>query len=156
MSNRRASARVIRPAASRTAGALHLTDDDGSVDWNDTPPRGDANPDAVILLAFAPLHKAALGAAVAIVCATGFALLTLADLAIDPHRRAGLDLLGHYFYGYSTSLRGAAIAFFWGGVVGFVAGWFVAFARNVVMALWLLYVRARADWVATSNFLDHI
>ena len=156
MSNRRASAPAVRPSSRRTADALHLTDDDGSLEWSEAEPRDDADPDSVVLLAFAPLHKAALGAAVALVTATGFALLTAADLLLDPQRRAGLDLLAHYFYGYSTTPRGVVIAFFWGGVVGFVAGWFVAFARNVIMAVWLLYVRARADWLATSTFFDHL
>ena len=40
--------------------------------------------------------------------------------------------------------------------VGFVAGWFTAFVRNLVCAVWLLGVRVRADLVASRDFLDHI
>lgn len=109
-----------------------------------------------IVLAFAPLHKAAFGAAVALVGGMAFALATLGDMLLDPQHRAGLDLVSEYFYGYTVSPTGVVIGFLWAAVVGFVGGWFLAFARNAVMALWVLYFRARADWLATGDFLDHI
>jgi hypothetical protein len=67
-----------------------------------------------------------------------------------------LDLLAQYFDGYTVSILGALVGGAWGFVVGFVAGWFVAFARNAVMALWVIYFRARADWQRTNDFLDYI
>lgn len=112
--------------------------------------------DRAIVLAFAPLHKAAFGAALGIVSGTVFALVTLGDMWLDPQRRAGLDLFGEYFYGYTVSPSGIIIGFFWAAAVGFVGGWFLAFARNAIMALWVLYFRLRADWLATGDFLDYI
>lgn len=106
--------------------------------------------------AFAPLDKAALGVAVGIVTAVALAAATLLDFAVDPAGRAQLGLLREYFYGYSVSLAGAACIAAWGFAVGFVAGWFTAFVRNAVMALWILYIRARAEWRATRDFLDYI
>lgn len=109
-----------------------------------------------IVLAFAPLHKAAFGVAVGAVCGVALAVVTIADLLLDPQRRVGLDLISQYLYGYTVSPAGVVIGFLWATVVGFVAGWFMAFTRNAMMALWVLYFRARADWIATGDFLDHI
>lgn len=109
-----------------------------------------------VIRAFAPLDKAALGIAVGLVVGVTAALVTIADLVIDPHGRAGLYLLSEYFYGYTVSPAGALVALGWGLLVGFVAGWFLAFVRNAVMAVWLLYFRARAEWNATDDFLDYI
>lgn len=117
---------------------------------------GEQRAERTIVLAFAPMHKAALGFATGIVFALIFALITLADLAVDPTQAAGLGLLGQYFYGYNVSLVGACIGLWWGFAVGFIAGWFLAFARNVVMAIWILYFRARADWLATKDLLDYV
>jgi hypothetical protein len=75
---------------------------------------------------------------------------------VDPQQTAGLGLLAQYFYGYDVSILGALIGFAWGFAVGFVAGWFLAFARNVVLAIWILYFRARADWLATKDLLDYV
>lgn len=111
---------------------------------------------AALLLVFAPLHKQAFG--VAIGTAVGLALLlaTVASLVLDPAGRLDLSLLAQYFAGYSVSLTGAIIGAGWGFMVGFVAGWFTAFVRNLVLATWLLFIRARAELAATGNFLDHI
>lgn len=117
---------------------------------------GEQRAQNTIVLAFAPLHKAALGLASGVVFALIFALITLVDLMVDPQQTAGLGLLAQYFYGYNVSIMGALIGFAWGFAVGFVAGWFLAFARNVVLAIWILYFRARADWLATKDLLDYV
>ncbi len=117
---------------------------------------GEQRANKTIVLAFAPLHKAALGLASGVVFAFIFALVTLVDLVVDPQQTAGLGLLAQYFYGYSVSIAGVLIGFAWGFAVGFVAGWFLAFARNVVLAIWILYFRARADWLATKDLLDYV
>ncbi|HWG35929.1 MAG TPA: hypothetical protein VN650_17335 [Gemmatimonadaceae bacterium] len=117
---------------------------------------GEQRANNTIVLAFAPLHKAALGLASGVVFASIFALVTLVDLVVDPRQIAGLGLLAQYFYGYSVSIAGVFIGLAWGFVVGFVAGWFLAFTRNVVLAIWILYFRARADWLATRDLLDYV
>jgi hypothetical protein len=40
--------------------------------------------------------------------------------------------------------------------VGFVAGWFFAFCRNLVLAFSVFLIRARAELNQTRDFLDHI
>lgn len=107
-------------------------------------------------LAFAPLHKRALGTAVGVVAGGGVLLLTLVHVVLRPEPGITLSLLGQYFQGYAVSLPGAAVGAGWGFVVGFVAGWFAAFCRNLVLAVLLLYGRTRAELTATRDFLDHI
>ncbi len=107
-----------------------------------------------LALAFAPAHKAALGAATGLIVGVLVVAVTALHVIVRPVDALPLELLGQYFFGYSVSWTGAAIGFFWGSLTGFVAGWFVGFARNFVLAVWLLSVRARAE--LSNPFLDHI
>ncbi|HEU4630959.1 MAG TPA: hypothetical protein VFS08_14510 [Gemmatimonadaceae bacterium] len=109
-----------------------------------------------LALAFAPLHKLAFGVAIGTACAVIIAAVTIAQPLLDPQDRTGLWLLSNYFVGYEETWRGALVGGAWGFGVGFVGGWFVAFVRNLVLAIWLLVVRARADLESTRDFIDHI
>lgn len=109
-----------------------------------------------VLLVFAPLHKRVFGMAVGGAAAVFLVLVSVADLALDPAHRFPLELLAVYFRGYDLSPQGIAVGAAWAAFVGFVAGWFSAFCRNLVFATWLIYVRARAALVGTRDFLDHI
>jgi hypothetical protein len=109
-----------------------------------------------LLLAFAPLHKRAFGVAVGVAVGLAIGLVTIAGLLLDPEGAGHLVLLGQYFAGYDVSWAGAGIGAVWGLFVGFVAGWFVAFARNLAVATWIFVVRTRAEMRATRDFLDHI
>lgn len=108
-------------------------------------------------MAFAPLHKRAFG--VAIGCATGLLLMGVTLLHLwraEPGAGPDLGLLRNYLAGYSVSLPGALVGLLWGGFVGFVAGWFFAFCRNLVLAFSVFLIRARAELNQTRDFLDHI
>ena len=107
-------------------------------------------------LAFEPLHKRAFGMAVGVASGVFFLLLTAIPLLRDPDGALGLKILGEYFYGYTVSWPGVLAALVWGGVTGFVAGWFVAFCRNLVIAASLWLGRSRSELDATRDFLDHI
>jgi hypothetical protein len=109
-----------------------------------------------IELAFAPVHKRAFGAAVGLAVGMLLLLVTLANALLMPEQTYPLVLLGEYFAGYDISVQGAVIGAAWGAFVGFVAGWFLAFARNLVIAAWIFIVRTRAELAATRDFLDHI
>lgn len=106
--------------------------------------------------AFAPLDKRAFGLAVGVATALVVFALTAARLLLDPTGRTDLSPLAQYFYGYRESWGGATLGAAWGFGVGFVAGWFVAFCRNLVIALWVFAVRTRAELTQTRDFLDHI
>lgn len=120
------------------------------------PRRVSSPAELALALAFAPLHKHAFGLAVGAALACVLVLLTAGALLRDPAGRFPIGLLGQYFYGFSHSWTGVAVIGAWGLVVGFVMGWFAAFCRNLALAVWLLYVRARADLASTRDMLDHI
>ena len=109
-----------------------------------------------LVLAFAPLHKRVFGLALGILFALLMAFVTIVALVVDPVDHFGLGLLNVYFHGYTVSWAGAFIGAAWAGMVGFVAGWFLAFCRNLAFATWLIYIRARANLRESRDFLDHI
>jgi hypothetical protein len=106
-----------------------------------------------LIVGFAPIHKRAFGLAIGIALGTMLAFFTIMAIVRGLEQRSGLYLLAEYFYGYHVSWRGAAVIFGWGLVVGYVAGWFVAFCRNLALAL-VAFVR-RVE-VGASSYLEHI
>jgi hypothetical protein len=125
-----------------------------------TAPRRTSQPEALppaVALAFAPLHKRALGTAVGLATGLTIFLMTAIFLLRGPDAE-GINLwpLASYFAGYSPTWTGALIGFAWGCVVGFVGGWFVAFCRNMVIAISLFLIRTRSEMNETRDFLDHI
>jgi hypothetical protein len=107
-------------------------------------------------LLFAPVDKRAFGAAIGIVMGLVIFVLTAIDMTFHSSPWEGLALLKQYFAGYSVTWPGAFIGLAWGFAVGFCAGWFVAFIRNLVLAISLFVLRTRAELDETSDFLDHI
>ena len=117
----------------------------------------DADPvDGALRRAFAPLHKRTLGLASGIAAALLVFAVTAFHVVAAPPEAANLNLLAQYFYGYDVSWRGAFVGAWWSFVAAFVAGWFVAFVRNLVLATWLFLLRTKADLTRTTDFLDHI
>ncbi|MGQ0646176.1 MAG: hypothetical protein ACT4P7_01325 [Gemmatimonadaceae bacterium] len=107
-------------------------------------------------LAFSRLHKAAFGVATGVAGALFMGALTLIVLVSPSARGFPLDLLSEYFTGFSVSWPGLLVGMGWGFVVAFVAGWFVAFCRNLALAISAFMIRTRAEIEQTRNFLDHI
>lgn len=106
--------------------------------------------------AFYPLHKRAFGMATGTAAAIIIFAATAIGVMRGPHPGLDLILLEQYFAGYSVSWRGALIGAAWAGFAGFTMGWFLAFCRNLLVAVMLTYVRTRAEFVQTRDFLDHI
>ena len=104
----------------------------------------------------APVHKLAVGIAVGSFCGVAFFALTVFHLVLRPAGALDIGLLAQYFNGYEVSWKGAAIGLFWGFLSGFVAGWFVAFVRNFVIAVRVLMLKGKADLAQARDFLDHI
>ncbi len=107
-------------------------------------------------LLFAPLDKRAFGVAIGVAAGAVIFGVTLLDLVMRRESAVGLALLNQYFAGYRISVSGALVGFGWGLAVGFCAGWFVAFVRNLVLAVSLFLLRERAELDETRDFLDHI
>jgi hypothetical protein len=113
-------------------------------------------PRDALTAAFLPLHKRAMGMAVAVAVALVMFLVTAVYLVRAPDPGLELHLLANYFAGYTVSWQGAFVGAAWGGFVGFIGGWFFAFARNFVMATMVVIVRTKAELQQTRDFLDHI
>jgi len=108
------------------------------------------------LLAFAPLHKRAFGVATGTAAALIMFGVTAIYLLRNPQPGFELELLAQFFAGYTVSWRGAIIGAGQAFVAGFVMGWFLAFVRNLVMAIMLFAGRTRSELEATRDLLDHI
>ena len=109
-----------------------------------------------VLLAFAPIHRRALGLACGLVLG---GLLSIATLVLVPRRHDrdfSLDLLGQFFKGYSVSWQGVFVGFLWGMAVGFIFGWSLALIRNAAVWIWLTVIRSRAEMSEYSDLLDHL
>jgi len=131
-------------------------------DLESLPPR--------LRLAFAPLDKFAAGAGVGVWAALAVFLVTAYHLLFNDyllenvpylkgadHSSSGLWLLANYFWRYSPETwAGAAIGGLWGLAVGFVFGWFLAFARNFFVACCLFTLRTREQLSTNRDFLDHL
>lgn len=109
-----------------------------------------------LLLAFASIHRRALGVACGSVLGglLSIATLILVGKRYDPP--FGLGLLGQFFWGYSVSWQGVFIGFVWGMVVGFIFGWSLALVRNAAVWIWLTVIRSVAEMDEYSDFLDHL
>ncbi len=107
-------------------------------------------------LLFAPLDKRAFGVAIGVAAGLVMFAITAIDLTLHSPAWTGLALLNQYFAGYSVTWKGALIGLAWGFAVGFCAGWFVAFMRNLVLAISLFILQTRAELDETRDFLDHI
>lgn len=118
------------------------------------------DPDEIVAgqltMAFAPIHKLALGLAMGIVTGVLLAVVTMGQAVLDPAGGELLGLLGQYFYGYTVTPTGALIGLFWGFVTGFVAGWFLAFVCNLAVTVTIFALRTKAELEQTNDFLDHI
>jgi len=107
-------------------------------------------------LAFAPLHKRHFGTAVGTAAALLVVGITALHLVLRPQPALPLELLNEYFAGYRVTWLGALIGGLWAFFAGWVAGWFLAFTRNFVLATLVFWVRARTDVAASREFLDHV
>jgi hypothetical protein len=127
-----------------------------AVDREPPTPADDRRAEEELLLAFAPVYKGAFGVAMGIGGALLIFVLTFITLLREPSERFPLELLNEYLYGYRVSWPGLVIGTAWGFVVGFVTGWFIAFCRNLAVAISVFAIRTRAELTETRDFLDHI
>lgn len=104
----------------------------------------------------APVHKMAMGIAVGTFGGAAVFALTVFHVVLQPTDAPDIGLLAHYFNGYDVSWKGAGIGLCWGFLCGFVAGWFVAFVRNFIIAVRVWTLKGKADLAQARDFLDHI
>jgi hypothetical protein len=109
-----------------------------------------------LALVFLPLDKRAMGFGFGAAFVFLLASATVMSMLLDPEQRLPIGLLRAYFYGYSPTVLGLFIGSAWAFAAGFFWGWFTAFARNLVYAIWLMTLRIRTDFSTSRDFLDHV
>jgi hypothetical protein len=114
-------------------------------------------PDKLLIQAFAKLDKIALGLAAGIMGGLALFLATV-FLLIKGGNPVGpnLALLGQYFIGYTVTWKGSLIGLAYGGVCGFILGWFTAFLRNLFVAMYIYTVKLKSNLLTINDFLGHL
>ena len=113
-------------------------------------------PEPVLRQAFARLDKLALATAVGAASGLGLLLATLwlvvrGGEPVGPHLR----LLAQYLPGYTVTVRGSLLAAGYGFGWGFLGGWFLAYVRNLALALFLRRARRRGE-VSLWDLIDRV
>jgi protoporphyrinogen oxidase len=112
--------------------------------------------DRTVLLTLARMDKLAFATAIGTVCGLSVFLATVWLLIRGPLPGLNLWLLGQYFLGYTLSFHGALIGFGYSFFWGFVFGWLFAYLRNLVIGIFLYYVKREAETASLKNLLDYI
>lgn len=108
-----------------------------------------------LTLAFAPLHKRAFGTAVGITVGGVLFLITAVSI-LRGNPPDALFAVRYVLPLYDVTWTGAVLGSLSAALAAFCAGWFLAFCRNIVIALGVWSVRTRAELAQTRDFLDHI
>ncbi|MFH1980819.1 MAG: FAD-dependent oxidoreductase [Pseudomonadota bacterium] len=106
---------------------------------------------------FTRMDKFAFGTAVGAVTGMVICLATL-WLVIKGGPLVGpkMRLLAQFFFGYTVTVKGAAIGSMYGFITGFFTGWLFAFLRNLFFALYLYKIRKTAEFNSLKDLLDRI
>lgn len=110
---------------------------------------------ATLTRSFLPLHKRAFGTATGVAAAL-IVFFATAIVQLRGNHDVPLWLLQEYFAGYTVTWAGAFIGAAWAFFAGFVMGWFLAFARNFLVGMLIIYIRTKAEIAQTRDLLDHI
>ena len=94
-----------------------------------------AKPQA-ISYAIAKIHANILALIFAVICGVGLFVMTV-WLLIKGGEDVGshLQLLGHYFIGYSVTWGGSLVGLLYGSIVGGISGWLIGWIYNLIVAL---------------------
>ena len=89
-----------------------------------------------VIRAVAQIHAGVMAVVCAIIGGVGlFAMTAWLLIKGGPFVGAHLQLLSHYFYGYSVSWVGSVVGLVYGAIVGGIVGWVIGVVYNVVAGL---------------------
>ncbi len=111
-------------------------------------------PEKVFISTFARMDK--LGFATAIGSVSGLPVFLMTICLVIRGSTPGipdLEFLSEYFIGYTMTVKGAFIAFGYTFLWGFLFGWLFAYLRNLFIAIYLFYVKRKAELLSLSDFL---
>jgi protoporphyrinogen oxidase len=121
------------------------------------PERLEPSLDRAVMKSLARMDKLAFATAIGTVCGSSIWIATMWLLikggdVVGPN----LSLLREYFLGYSVTAKGAFIGFGYSFFWGFFFGWLFAYLRNLVVGIFLYYVKQEAEASSFRNLLDYI
>lgn len=117
--------------------------------------RESTSTDDLVIQSFAKLHKTALGIALGLLSAlVVFAATAILLIRGGSHVGPTLGLLGQYFIGYSVTWPGSLVGLFYGFAFGFIAGWSVAFLRNLFLSAFLQVIKLKARLSNIGDLYD--
>jgi protoporphyrinogen oxidase len=67
-----------------------------------------------------------------------------------------LRLLAQYFADYTVTVRGSFIAFGYSFFWGFIFGWLFAYLRNLLIVIYVFWVRKRSEILSLRDFFDYL
>lgn len=118
---------------------------------------GPISPVEVIVRAFARMDKLAFAAALGTVSGLVIFLATLWLIVKGgPVVGPNLQLLSHYFIGYTVTLGGAFVGLGYSFLWGFLFGWLFAYLRNMSLGLFIYFIKRKVETSTLRNFLDFI
>jgi protoporphyrinogen oxidase len=111
----------------------------------------------VLAQAFPKLDRVAFGLSTGIVAGVMLFLMTLILLlkggsVVGPN----LQLLAHYFPGYTVTISGSLLGLAYGFFTGFVGGWGFAFFRNITVFVFMAFIRGRAERLLLKQLLEYV
>ena len=111
-------------------------------------------PENLLIRLFARMDK--LGFATAVGTVSGlYVFLATIWLSIKgvPPGTPDIAFLGEYFEGYTTTVKGAFIAFPYTFFYGFLFGWMFAYIRNLIISIYLFYARKKSELLSIRDFM---
>jgi hypothetical protein len=123
---------------------------------NEEPEYHEEIVEKVLRRAFARIDKlgfaTALGSVAGLLVFLATILLILKDgQIVGPN----LQLLHHYFVGYTVTVKGALIGMAYSFSWAFLFGWLFAYLRNFFIALFVYRVKRRTEFLNFTDFFDH-
>jgi len=121
------------------------------------PERLEPAVDRAVIRSLARMDKLAFATAIGTVCGSAIWIATMWLLMKGgPVVGPNLSLLREYFIGYSVTPKGALIGFGYSFFWGFFFGWMFAYLRNLVVGVFLYYVKEEVEASSFRNLLDYI
>ena len=110
----------------------------------------------LIIQSLAKLDKFALGISVGTLF--GLIIFLATNILVfkgGDHIGQNLALLNQYFIGYKVTVGGSLIGLLYGFVTGFIIGWLIAFLRNIIVAIYLHFIKLKGSMSAVNDFIDN-
>lgn len=119
-------------------------------------PEKPTNTDQLIIQSLAKLDVIAMGVSVGILCGLVIFLATNI-LILKGGEDVGqtLALLGQFFIGYDVTFIGSISGFFWGFATGYILGSLVALLRNLIVSIYLFFLKLKSSFTAVNDYIDN-